>query len=271
MRLTEQLNFAGTDTQPLLRQALKFFVRTACFPAGRSLSRRLPVLIHVLDLVGTFAFAISGAFRAVKYELDLLGVIVLAVATGIGGGIIRDILLGSLPPNALHNETYLLICLVGALIVFIAAPKIAVRWDFVMLADAVGLGVFTAIGAAQAELSGAGVFTVMIMAAMTACGGGVIRDLLVKEIPAILTSDFYATAALIGGGCFVLLRPLQWSPDARLACAIIVTLGLRLIAMRYGISLPKVKRLPASPSELTQIRKAAKKAPKISEQTSPPK
>ncbi|HSW64534.1 MAG TPA: trimeric intracellular cation channel family protein [Dissulfurispiraceae bacterium] len=222
-------------------------------------------LIYALDLVGTFAFAVSGAFRAVKYELDLLGVIILAAATGIGGGIIRDILLSTSPPSALHNEIYLLICLLGALIVFIAAPKIASRWDSVMLADAVGLGVFAAIGAAQAELSGAAAFSVIIMAALTACGGGVIRDILVKEIPAILTSDFYATAALIGGGCFVALRPLGWSPDARLACAIIVTIVLRLFAMRYGISLPKVKRLPASPSQLTQIRKAAKKAPKIPE------
>lgn len=223
------------------------------------------MLIFALDLVGTLAFAVSGAFRAIKYELDILGVIVLATATGVGGGIVRDVLLGTLPPNALRNELYLLLCLAGALSVFIAAPKIAVRWDFVMLADAVGLGVFTAIGAAQAELGGAGVFTVMIMAALTACGGGVIRDMLVREIPAVLTSDFYATAALIGGGCFVVLRSAGWDADVRLASAIVVTLALRLVAMRYGISLPKVKRLPASPSQLTQLRKAVKKAAKQSD------
>jgi len=218
------------------------------------------MMIHVLDLIGTFAFAISGAFRAVKHELDVLGVMVLAVSTGVGGGMIRDLLLGHAPPAALQNEMYLLICVCGALVVFLAAPKIAVRWDFVMLADAVGLGVFTAIGAAQAESSGAGIFTVMIMAAITACGGGVIRDLLVRKIPAILTSDFYATASLIGGACFLVLRPLGWTPDARLSVALTVTLCLRLIAMRYGISLPRVKRLPASPSQLTELRKAAQKA-----------
>jgi uncharacterized membrane protein YeiH len=223
------------------------------------------MMIHALDLVGTFAFAISGAFRAVKYELDVLGVMVLAVSTGVGGGMIRDLLLGHAPPAALQNEMYLLICVCGALVVFLAAPKIAVRWDFVMLADAVGLGVFTAIGAAQAEASGAGIFTVMIMAALTACGGGVIRDLLVREIPAILTSDFYATASLIGGACFLILRPLDWTADARLAVALVVTLCLRLIAMRYGISLPRVKRLPASPSQLTEMRKAVKKASRPAE------
>ncbi len=86
------------------------------------------MMIHALDLIGTFAFAISGAFRAVKYELDVLGVMVLAVATGVGGGMIRDLLLGHAPPAALQNEVYLLICVCGALVVFLAAPKIAVRW-----------------------------------------------------------------------------------------------------------------------------------------------
>jgi uncharacterized membrane protein YeiH len=213
-------------------------------------------MIYTLDLIGTLAFAVSGAFRAVKYELDLLGVIVLAVSTGVGVGIIRDLLLGHLPPTALQNETYLLLCICGALLVFLAAPKIAVRWDFVMLADAAGLGVFSALGAMQAELCGSGVFTVMVMAALTACGGGVVRDLLVREIPAILTSDFYATASLIGGACFAFLKPYGWSTDARLTAAITVTLCLRLVAMRYRISLPRVKRLPASPSQLTELRKS---------------
>jgi uncharacterized membrane protein YeiH len=217
------------------------------------------MLIHALDIIGTLAFAISGAFRAVKYELDILGVIVLGVATGVGGGLIRDILLGNTVPAALHNEIYLIICVAGALVVIFAAPKIAVRWDFVMLADAVGLGVFTAIGAALAEQSGVGVFAVMMIAAVTACGGGVVRDMLVCEMPAVLISDFYATASLIGGGIFVLLRLLDFDADIRLAAAIITTLLLRLIAIHYHISLPHVKRLPASPTKLTERRKAEKK------------
>jgi uncharacterized membrane protein YeiH len=216
------------------------------------------MLIHALDLMGTLAFAISGAFRAVKYELDILGVIVLSIATGVGGGLIRDMLIGNRLPAALDNEIYLIICVAGALAVFFAASKIALRWDFVMLADAVGLGVFTAIGAAIAEESGVGVFAVVMIAALTACGGGVVRDLLVCEIPSILVSDFYATASLIGGAFFVLLRPLGFDTDIRLAVAIVITLVLRLIAMRYHISLPHVKRLPASPSQMTKQRKAVK-------------
>jgi uncharacterized membrane protein YeiH len=216
-------------------------------------------LIHLLDIIGTFAFAISGAFRAVKYELDLLGVMVLAVATGIGGGLIRDLLLGSTPPAALVHQQYLLICLAGAVLVFLTAPRIASRWDYVMAADAVGLSVFAAIGAAKAELFHSAPLTVIMMAAITASGGGVIRDVLVMEIPAALKSDFYATAALLGGVCFVLLGMLGIDDSQRIAVTIGVTLFLRTMAMRYGISLPRVKSLPLSPSQLTKARREEKR------------
>ena len=89
-------------------------------------------LIHILDIAGTFAFAVSGAFRAVKYEMDILGIAVLAMATGVGGGMIRDLLLGATPPAALTDTSYILICLAGAAAGFWAAPKIARRWDVLM-------------------------------------------------------------------------------------------------------------------------------------------
>jgi uncharacterized membrane protein YeiH len=219
-------------------------------------------MIHLLDLFGTFAFALSGAFRAVKYELDLLGVMVLAVATGIGGGIIRDLLLGSTPPAALVHQQYLLICLAGAILVFLSAPRIAARWDYVMAADAVGLSVFAAIGAAKAELFHASPLTVIMMAAITASGGGVIRDVLVMEIPAALKSDFYATAALLGGVCFVLLGILGVDDSFRVAATITVTLCLRFVAMRYGLSLPRVKSLPLSPSQIAKARREERRKTK---------
>jgi uncharacterized membrane protein YeiH len=215
-------------------------------------------LLHVLDLFGTLAFAVSGAFRAVKHELDLLGVAVIAVATGVGGGIIRDVLLGSTPPVSLIDQTYILICLFGAVIVFLMAPKIAKRWDYVMIADAFGLSVFAALGAAKAENCGAVPLTVILMAMITASGGGLIRDLLVLEIPAMLKSDFYATAALIGGVCFVLLGHFHVGNNSRLACTMIVTLCLRILAMKFRMNLPKIKSLPDSPSQLTQQRKNQK-------------
>ncbi|MCL5271285.1 MAG: TRIC cation channel family protein [bacterium] len=101
-------------------------------------------VIYGFDLFGTFFFAVSGAFRAVKYELDLLGVVVLATAVGVGGGIMRDAMLGIHPPAALAGNVYLVVCIAAGLAVFAFAPRIAARWDMVKLADAVGLGVFAA-------------------------------------------------------------------------------------------------------------------------------
>ena len=212
-------------------------------------------MIHILDICGTLAFAVSGAFRAVKHELDLLGVLALATVTGIGGGILRDVLLSSKAPVSLVDYTYVLVCFIGGITVFFAAPKIASRWNYVMAADAVGLSVFAAIGAAEAELQGAIPLTIILMAMMTACGGGVIRDLLVMEIPAVLKIDFYATAAICGGICFVFLGWVGMNNDLRIACAIAITLLLRVLAMKFGLHLPRVKSLRASPSQLTRERK----------------
>jgi len=209
------------------------------------------VILHWLDLVGTLAFAISGAFRAVKYELDLLGVLVLAAATGVGGGILRDVLLGRHPPGALMDGAYLVACAIGGLAVFFFARKIVARWDVVLWADAAGLGLFTALGAAVAEASGANRLTIVLMASLTACGGGVLRDVLVGEIPAVLTREVYATASLLGGGVYVALSALSAPEDLRLAGAAVIAWGIRMSAMRRGLSLPRVQRLPESPSRLS--------------------
>jgi uncharacterized membrane protein YeiH len=214
-------------------------------------------MLQLLDIFGTFAFAVSGAFRAVKYELDLLGLAALAVVTGIGGGIARDLLLGLAPPSALVDQTYFLACIAGAALVYVLAPYIARRWDYVMAADALGLAVFTAIGAAKAELHGAIPVTVMLLGMITACGGGIARDMLVMEIPAVLKTDFYATAALAGSGLYVLLGWAGLASGPRLWAAMALTLSLRCLAMKYGMRLPRVAQLPSSPSRLTRERKSA--------------
>ena len=211
-------------------------------------------MLEFLDISGTLVFALSGAFRAVKYELDLLGVLVLAVATGVGGGIFRDLLLGYTPPAAFRDERYLLVSIFGGLLVFFAARRLAAGWDYVMAADAVGLGVFAAIGAGRAAEAGLGMLGIILIAGITATGGGVIRDLLVCEIPAVIRTDFYATAALIGGCAFVMTRALDFSPAIQLGSAIVITTGLRLLAMKYKFGLPRIRRLPASPSQLADHR-----------------
>jgi uncharacterized membrane protein YeiH len=209
-------------------------------------------LLFALDLFGTFVFAITGAFRAVKHELDVLGVLVLSVFTGVGGGILRDVILGSYPPAVFTNEVYFLLCLGGGLLVFFSAPHIARWWNLVKLFDAIGLGVFAAIGALKGFDHGLGPIGVVMMGTMTAVGGGVIRDILVSEIPAVLATDFYATAAALGAlalwGCKVAGLSNEWSLVVGAGVAVV----LRLLAMRFQVSLPRVRNLPAAPGELAR-------------------
>ncbi len=196
-----------------------------------------------LDLAGTFVFAVAGGFRATRHALDVLGVLVLAVATGVGGGLIRDVLLGATPAAALQDERYLFICLLGGGVAFVAAPHVARHWNVVMVADAIGLGVFAAIGAAKGAAYGLGPIGVMMMAALTATGGGVVRDVLVGIVPAVIRHDFYATAALIGGGLYLGATFVGLSEVLALWIAALSTTGLRFYAMHGNMRLP-VARLP---------------------------
>jgi len=208
--------------------------------------------LYALDLFGTFVFAITGAFRAVKYELDILGVIVLSVFTGVGGGILRDVILGAYPPAVFTNEIYILICLAGGLLVFFSASHVARWWNLVKVFDAIGLGVFAALGALKGYDHGLGPIGVVMMGTMTAVGGGVIRDILVSEIPAVLTSDFYATAAALGALALWACEALGFGPHVGLVVGACLTILLRLLAMRFRFHLPRVKNLPAPPAELTR-------------------
>lgn len=208
------------------------------------------MLLTTIDLLGTLAFALTGAFRAIKHELDWLGVAVLACITGIGGGMVRDVLLGSTPPVALQQPMYLLVCLAGAAMTIVAKRRIATLWNWVMVADALGLGFFAAIGAARAEAAGANPLVIVLMAGVTAVGGGVLRDILVSEIPQVLKSDFYATAALIGGGAFWAFGLGGLAETPRLLITTALVFGLRLVAMRRRLELPKMRKLPTNPSRI---------------------
>ena len=203
-------------------------------------------MLLALDLIGTFVFALSGALKAARHRLDWLGVTVLATLTGVGGGMVRDVLLGATPPAVFSDERFFLACLLGAVAVIVAAPTVARRWNRVMLADAVGLGLFAALGAAKGAAHGLGPIGVVLMGALTAVGGGVIRDVLVGERPAVLDRGFYATAALLGAGAFVALRAAGAAePPALLAAAGVCT-GLRLAAMARRARLPRTA-LPPTP------------------------
>lgn len=155
-------------------------------------------MLTVLEMVGLVAFAASGALAAVRARLDIFGVAVLGLTTAVGGGIVRDVLLGVHPPTTLRTWPYLTAGLVTALLVFYFHPQVARLRRAVLVADAVGLGVFATSGTAVALNLGAPVYTACLIGMTTGIGGGAIRDLLLREIPLVLRKEIYALAALLG-------------------------------------------------------------------------
>ncbi|MDR0516718.1 MAG: trimeric intracellular cation channel family protein [Fibromonadaceae bacterium] len=201
------------------------------------------MILLSLDLLGTFAFAITGAVKAANRDLDWFGAVALALATGVCGGIMRDALIGNHPPIALQKPMYAIVCIAAAMLVIVAQKKIVSHWLFVQIADAIGLGTFTAIGAIHAENAGTGGVAVVSLAVLTAIGGGMLRDILAGEVPQVLKSDFYATVALIGG-LFFWFFGLCTSEfhGTKVALTIAITIALRLYAIYAKLELPKMKK-----------------------------
>ncbi|MBO5760407.1 MAG: trimeric intracellular cation channel family protein [Lentisphaeria bacterium] len=197
--------------------------------------------IYIADLAGTIIFAVTGAIKGISRKLDLLGVVVLSCTVGVGGGIFRDCVTGALPAAALRNEIYLLLCILTALSVFCFAGKVSSSRaaPLIIYLDAVGLGVFTAIGCAKALALGLPPVTVVLAGVITACGGGVVRDIFVSSIPAVLKSDFYATASLFGGILYLILVRFSFSVFTIFLCVSLFVTALRLLAYRYKVQLPK--------------------------------
>jgi len=195
-------------------------------------------IIYAFDLFGTLIFAITGAVKGVRCKLDILGVVVFACTVGCGGGMFRDMLLGATPVAALSNSSYILICIGAGLSVFFLAPKFVGRWRVILFADALGLGVFTAIGMAKGALYGLGPVGQLLCGVFTAVGGGVVRDVMSRSIPSVLTSDFYATASLLGGVVYLLLERTSIGFLGNFLVTASVVLVIRSIAIKYRFHLP---------------------------------
>lgn len=196
-------------------------------------------MLVLIDLLGTLAFAISGASKAIYYKLDWLGLLVMAIVTGVGGGVTRDLLLGSTPPLALQNPNYIMVCIAGAFLTLVVEKRFRFFMKFVLIIDALGLGFFTAVGASKAAQMESGALAIVLLAMITAAGGGLIRDILVSEIPQVLRSDFYATAALLGGLLFLGLQNTTFSFPTQILITTFFTFIIRLIAIRQKFNLPK--------------------------------
>ena len=196
-------------------------------------------LYLALDLTGTFAFALNGALTAVRVaRLDIVGVITLGMFTALGGGMIRDILLDALPPATFNDWRYLTVAALGALVAFVFGRGLDRLATPILVLDAAGLSLFAVSGALKGLDLGVGAAQAVILGAITGVGGGTLRDVLIREVPAVLTSGLYAIPALVGaflvvGGDRVGAPDL---PSAVLAAA--VCFAIRMIGVRYGIEAP---------------------------------
>ncbi|MFT7839532.1 trimeric intracellular cation channel family protein [Saccharothrix sp. BKS2] len=189
------------------------------------------MLLAALELVGIAAFAASGAVAAVRARLDVFGVVVLALTTALGGGTIRDVLLGVHPPAALVNWPYLAVAGGTGLVVFWAHPTVARLRRAVLLLDAVGLGLFVTGGTATALALGAPPYAACLVGMTTGIGGGALRDLLLREIPLVLRREIYAVAALAGAVVVVVGHQLGLPAALVSPVGSALIVGLRLLAL----------------------------------------
>jgi len=195
-------------------------------------------LFVILDLVGTFAFAISGATVGVRNKLDLFGVLVLAFAAAVSGGIARDLLIGATPPAALATWHYIATSCAAGLLTFFRCNTIERLRNPVQLFDAAGLALFAVTGAAKAQAFGLDPVSSILLGMLSGIGGGIMRDILVARIPVVLRADLYAVAALAGAAVMVVGDELQLPGVPVTLVAAGLCFGLRFMAIRYGWRLP---------------------------------
>jgi len=188
------------------------------------------------------AFAVTGAFKAIEHKADIVGIIILATITGVAGGTIRDIVLGKTLPNSLIDPAYVIITVVSAIVLFFLYSKMRKHWNIFLKFDAIGLGVFTVIGATFAyNLVGMNFLVIVLAGMLTAIGGGILRDIFVNQTPIVFVKELYASASFIGAVLFYFTLLITNELYAATIIGLVMTTALRLVAMKYNWNLPRVK------------------------------
>ena len=188
------------------------------------------------------AFAVTGAFKAIEHKADIVGIIILATITGVAGGTIRDVILGKDLPNSLIDPSYVIITVVSAIIIFLLHSKMKKHWNVFLKFDAIGLGVFTVIGATFAyNMFGQNFLVIVLSGMLTAIGGGILRDIFVTQTPIVFVKELYASASFLGAAVFYIVILLTSDVYAGTISGLLLATGLRMVAMKYNWNLPKVK------------------------------
>ena len=200
---------------------------------------QLESVVYLFDLIGTSVFAVTGALAAIEKRMDIFGVIVLAAITALGGGTLRDILMDRIPPFYFYQYSYLAVAVLTAVVVFLLYRFFVALSKPIVAFDALGLGVFTIIGAQKAVEAELPFLAVLILAMLTGIGGGMMRDILRGEIPFVLKKEIYASASMLGAVVFWLLSGLPRAPVwAAMVIGMFCTVSLRLLSVKLGFGLP---------------------------------
>jgi uncharacterized membrane protein YeiH len=205
------------------------------------MSGSVAILLLTLDLCGTFAFALGGAMQGVRRRLDVFGVLVVAFVASSFGGILRDVLIGAIPPAALKDWRYLAVALAAGLAAFFWSTLIERLRSPVRLLDAVGLAFFCVAGAQKALSFGLSPLMAALLGMLTGVGGGIVRDMLLAEVPAVLRSDLYAVAALAGAGVVVAGEWVGLTPWLSAVAGGVVCFAIRIVAIRRDWQLPAAR------------------------------
>ncbi|WP_040279799.1 trimeric intracellular cation channel family protein [Psychroserpens damuponensis] len=198
------------------------------------------MFFQIIDILGTVAFAISGVLVALDKKMDSFGVLIIAFVTAVGGGTLRDVMIGIEPVSWMRNMTYVYVIVGTTVFTILLRKKINYLRTSLFLFDSIGIGLYTVVGIETGLIAGLHPIICIALGTMTACFGGVIRDILCNEIPVIFRKEIYATACIIGGLTYFLLRKFMADTNLIFIIALIVVIVIRLIAVKFKISLPSL-------------------------------
>lgn len=198
------------------------------------------MFFQVLDILGTIAFAISGVLVALNKRMDPFGVLIIAFVTAVGGGSLRDVLIGIQPVSWMTNMTYVYVIFGATVFAIVFKSKLNYLRKSLFLFDTIGIGLYTVVGIEKGIMVGLHPIICIALGTMTACFGGVIRDILCNEIPVIFRKEIYATACILGGLTYFLLREFMADTNFVFIIAGVIVIVTRLLAVKFKISLPSL-------------------------------
>ncbi|WP_323788631.1 trimeric intracellular cation channel family protein [Psychroserpens sp.] len=198
------------------------------------------MFFQIIDILGTIAFAISGVLVALNKKMDPFGVLIIAFVTAVGGGSLRDVLIGIQPVSWMTNMTYVYVIFGATVFAIVFKSKLNYLRKSLFLFDTIGIGLYTVVGIEKGIVADLHPIICIALGTMTACFGGVIRDILCNEIPVIFRKEIYATACILGGFTYFLLREFMADTNFVFIIAGTIVIAVRLLAVKFKISLPSL-------------------------------